>query len=320
MAPLKKVSTPQQRTIEDIVTFLNIPAVKQVKTLIYEADGELVAVILRGDRELNEIKLKNLLNCNDLDMAGEEKVRDKCAAGFGSLGPVNLPLKIYADFEIKGMRNFSCGANEDDYHFNNVNLERDFAVYKYADLRNAVAGDKCPNCQHSLKTIRGIEVGHIFKLGTKYSEALEATYSDQNGQNKYMVMGCYGIGVSRTMASAVEQNNDENGIIWPLPIAPYQVIIIPVNAKKADQLDAANDLYEQLLAQGVEVILDDRDERAGVKFKDADLIGIPLRVTIGPKSLAENKFELKKRWESESQLIDIETAVACIKEIINQNS
>lgn len=300
-----KISTPGQRTIQDLVDFAGRPASEQIKTLMYIADGELVAVILRGDRELNEIKLKNVLQCQDLFMADEMTVRDRCQAGFGSLGPVGLNVPIYADLEVERLQNFTCGANEDDYHYTNVNLGRDFLPEMIADLRNAEAGDTCPVCGEPLFTIRGIEVGHIFKLGTKYSDAMGATYRDQNGQDQAMVMGCYGIGISRTLAAAVEQKNDPHGIVWPPAIAPYHVIIIPVNNKKDDQVEAANRLYKELLSQGVEVILDDRDERAGVKFKDADLIGIPLRITIGPKSLQENKVEVKKRWEEEIKLVEI---------------
>ncbi len=314
--PMEKVHTPGQHTIQDIVEYLGKPKSEQVKTLMYVADGELVAVLLRGDRELNEIKLEHYLQAEQIFMADEITVRENCGAGFGSLGPVGLKIKVILDQEVASMQNFTCGANEDDYHFVNVNPGRDFTSYQVADLRNAVEGDACPHCSGTLKTVRGVEVGHIFKLGTKYSDAMGATFRDPNGEDKPMVMGCYGIGVSRTMAAAVEQNFDENGIIWPLPIAPYQVIIVPVNVNKTDQMEAAEDLYEALTAKGVEVILDDRDERAGVKFKDADLIGIPVRITIGPKSLQENKVEMKKRWESEIKLVSLPDVEASVMEIL----
>lgn len=315
--PLEKVHTPGQRTIKDIVQFLGMPEEKQVKTLLYQADDEIVAAVLRGDRELNEIKLKNTLNCNELFMADESSVRSGCGAGFGSLGPVGLNFKVYVDLEVAAMQNFTCGANEDDYHYRNVNMGRDFVPEAIYDLRCATAGDKCPTCGESLKTARGIEVGHIFKLGTKYSNALHAVYLDQNGKEQVMVMGCYGIGVSRTMAAAVEQNFDENGIIWPIPIAPYHVIIVPVNANRPEQMEAAMRLYEELSSRGMEVIVDERDERAGVKFKDADLTGIPVRITIGPKSLQENKAEVKKRWEKESMLVDLNAVTDAVIRIIN---
>ncbi|MEN6348047.1 MAG: proline--tRNA ligase [Syntrophomonas sp.] len=316
MRVLEKVHTPGQRTIQDLVTFLNMPSDRQVKTLMYMADGELIAAVLRGDRELNEIKLKNVLNCNQLFMADEGSVRMNCQAGFGSLGPVGMPIKIYLDLEVSKMRNFTCGANEDDYHFTNVNPGRDFVSEMIVDIRNAVAGDKCPLCEGSLKSVRGIEVGHIFKLGLKYSQALEAGFLDQNGKERPMVMGCYGIGISRTMAAAVEQNSDENGIIWPVPIAPYQVIVVPVNSKKEDQMSMAIKIYNELLEHGIEAIIDDRDERAGVKFKDADLIGIPLRITVGPKALQENKVEVKKRWEGDIELVAVEQVMATVEAIL----
>ncbi len=314
---LTKIATPGQRSIEDLVNFTGKPSSEHVKTLMYMADGELIAVLLRGDRELNEIKIKNALQCQEIFMADEFTVKYKCGAGFGSLGPVGLNIKIYADLEVQQLQNFTCGANADDYHFTNVNLGRDFVPEKIIDIRSAEAGDTCHVCGGSLKTIRGIEVGHIFKLGTKYSDAMDASYRDQNGQDQAIVMGCYGIGVSRTMAAAVEQKNDANGIVWPLAIAPYQLIIVPVNNKKEDQVEAANRLYQEFLNRGIEVILDDRDERAGVKFKDADLIGIPVRITIGPKSLQENQVEVKKRWEDETQLVDINEVVQYVVDIVN---
>ena len=306
------------RTIKDLVDFTGEPEQRHVKTLMYFADGQLVAVILRGDRELNEIKLKNVLGCNQLFMADDDSVRSACGAGFGSLGPVGMDIKIYADQEIAGLRNFTCGANEDDYHYINVNPGRDFLPEDYVDIRNAVEGDLCPVCGHPLKAARGIEVGHIFKLGTKYSQAMNATVLDKNGQSVHIVMGCYGIGISRTMAAAVEQNHDENGIIWPIPITPFQVIIIPINVKKQEQMEAALSLYNELQELGLEVLLDDRDERAGVKFKDADLIGIPLRIVIGPKALQENQVEMKKRWENEIYNIAIDQVAGTIMNILKE--
>ena len=212
--------------------------------------------------------------------------------------------------------NAGCGANEDGFHYLNVNPGRDFEPAVYADLRNAAVGDPCPHCGHPVGALRGIEVGHIFKLGTKYSDAMNATYLDQAGKTRLMVMGCYGIGVSRTMAAAVEQNNDEHGIIWPMPIAPFQVIVVPVNAKKADQMEAAEKLYNELQAAGLEVLLDDRDERAGVKFKDADLIGIPIRINVGPKGLASREAELKLRWAEEAEMVALTDIVARVKNLV----
>lgn len=315
--PLTKVETPGQRTIQDVSRFLGIPVKKQVKTMIYLADGVPVAVLVRGDREVNEIKVKNYLNANFIELASEELVREIVGAGFGSLGPVGLNLKVYADLEVQGMSNFVCGANEDDYHYMNVNINRDFKPEAFCDLRNVEEGDVCPSCREGkLKTTRGIETGHIFKLGTKYSEKMGATFLDEKGRERLMVMGCYGIGISRTMAAAVEQNYDENGIIWPLPIAPYQVIIIPVNSKDGQQMETGFKLYNELNEQGYEVIIDDRDQRAGVKFKDADLIGIPIRITIGPNLLKAGRVEIKKRWEKEAMDVPIDQASSQIASIL----
>jgi prolyl-tRNA synthetase len=312
-----KIHTPGVKTIQELVDFLGHPSSEQAKTLMYMADGELIAVMVRGDRELNEIKLKNALCVNELFMADEATVRAHCQAGFGSLGPVGLKVKIYADLEITQLQNFSAGANQDDYHYINVNMGRDFVPEKIIDIRSAEAGDKCPHCGGTLQATRGIEAGHIFKLGTKYSDSMQASYRDQNGQDQAIVMGCYGIGISRTMAAAVEQRNDEQGIVWPQPIAPYQLIIVPVNNKKDEQMEVAERLYQEFMTQGIEVILDDRDERAGVKFKDADLIGIPVRITIGPKSLQENQVEVKKRWEEQNNLVAMDEVVDYVLQLLN---
>jgi prolyl-tRNA synthetase len=313
-----KIHTPGVKTIQELVDFLGHPSSEQAKTLMYMADGELIAVMLRGDRELNEIKLKNTLLVNELFMADEATVREHCQAGFGSLGPVGLKVKIYADLEITQLQNFSAGANQDDYHYINVNMGRDFIPEKIIDIRSAEAGDKCPHCGGTLQATHGIEAGHIFKLGTKYSDTMQASYRDQNGQDQAIVMGCYGIGISRTMAAAVEQKNDEQGIVWPQPIAPYQLIIVPVNNKKDEQMEVAERLYQEFMTQGIEVILDDRDERAGVKFKDADLIGIPVRITIGPKSLQENQVEVKKRWEEQNNLVAMDEVVDYVLQLLNR--
>lgn len=313
--PLEKKHTPGQKTVEDVAAFFQQETSRVIKTLLCLADGQSVVALVRGDRELNMVKFQNILGCLDLVMADEKAAYELFGAGFGSLGPIGLELPIYGDFEVTQMLNANCGANEDDYHFINVNPGRDFRVKQWNDLRNAVAGDSCPHCQNPLQLVRGIEVGHIFKLGSKYSQALEAAFLDQKGQSRIMVMGCYGIGISRTMAAAVEQNHDDQGIIWPLPLAPYQVIVVPVNSKKDDQMNMARSIYEQLSARNIEVILDDRDERAGVKFKDADLIGIPLRITVGPKSLQENKVEVKKRWEKDINMMDMNQVLNLIEEL-----
>lgn len=316
--PLYKVNTPGQKSIQDVSQFLGVPEYRQIKTLIYLADGKPLAVLVRGDREVNEIKLKNQLGCNFVEMAGEDVARGTAGAGFGSLGPVGLEMKIYADLEVESMTNCICGANEDDYHFANVNPGRDFQPLAYKDLRNAEEGDLCPVCKLGrLKTTRGIETGHIFKLGTKYSEPMGASFLDEQGKERPVVMGCYGIGISRTMAAAIEQNHDQDGIIWPVQIAPYHVIIVPVNVKDENQMNVAEEIYAKMQNAGLEVILDDRDERAGVKFKDADLVGIPVRITIGPKSLQANQVEVKKRWEKDFARVDIARVLDVVKSIID---
>lgn len=319
MLPLEEVYTPNRKTIEEIADFLQVSAAQTIKTMIYVADNELIAVLLRGDRFINEVKLKNVLGCNDLFLAPETMIAEKLGTNLGFLGPVGLKLKFIADREIESMKNFICGANKNNFHLLNVNWKRDVQLASFYDISNVVAGDMCPLCSQPLQETRGIEVGHIFQLGTKYSKALDAHYIDAAGAEHEILMGCYGIGISRTMAATVEQKHDDNGIIWPIPIAPYHVIIIPVNSKKTDQNVAALAIYQQLLATGVEVILDDRDERAGVKFKDADLIGIPIKITVGPKSLANHQVEMKLRWETESQLLDIDEVVDKIKHTITAN-
>ncbi|MGI6486889.1 MAG: proline--tRNA ligase [Syntrophomonadaceae bacterium] len=315
---LQKISTPEQKTIQEVCRFLELPSHRLVKTLVYMADEEPVAVLVRGDREINEIKLKNHLGCNFIEMADEWTVKEMVGANFGSLGPVGLKMKLYADLEVEQMTNLVCGANEDDYHYINVNPGRDFQPLAFIDIRSAQGGDLCPVCREGkLEETRGIETGHIFQLGTKYSEAMGAKFLDENGQERPMVMGCYGIGVSRVMAAAVEQNHDEHGIIWPISIAPYHVLIVPVNVNNAEQLDVAERIYAMMQEAGIEVLLDDRNERAGVKFKDADLIGIPVRVTIGSKSLQAGQVEVKKRWEKDYELVEIAQVLDTVRSIIS---
>jgi prolyl-tRNA synthetase len=316
--PLEKVTTPGKRTIEEVSTFLDVPAATMVKTLILLADDEPVVALLRGDHELNEIKLKNLLGCATLEMAGDDLVERVTGAPTGFAGPVGLKVRLVADLAVQGLRNFVTGANEKDLHLKNVNLERDCAVTDFADLRNVVHGDPCPRCDSGrLEMWRGVEVGHVFKLGTKYSEALNATYLDADGKEQIIFMGCYGIGISRTVAACIEQNHDENGIVFPLPIAPFHCIISAINYTKEELVrNACDDMYRQLSEAGVEMLLDDRDERPGVKFKDADLIGIPLRIVVGSKNLAEGKVELKNRKSGEVLLLTIDEAVAKVRSMV----
>lgn len=280
------------------------------KTLIYVAAGEPVAVMVRGDREVNETKLANLLGINegDLEMAEACVVSEVTNAKVGFAGPVGLSIPVYCDLEVAKMCNFIVGANETDYHYENVNPD-DFTPAKVADLRTITEGDVCPRCGKAIKTTRGVEVGHIFKLGTKYTEALDCTYLDENGKAQTPIMGCYGIGVNRTLAAVIEQYNDENGIIWPVSAAPYQAIVVPVNRDNEEQAALAESIYAKLRAEGIEVLLDDRAERPGVKFKDADLIGIPVRITVGKKA-AEGLVEYKLRKEDSISEISADDAVA----------
>ena len=288
------VATPGQKTIEEVCAFLKVLPQKTVKTLFYGCDSGYVAILVKGDDQVNEIKLANLLATKKLYLAPPEELHEVFGLPVGYVGPVGLTdkIKIYADNSVKELHQVVVGANQEGYHYINVEPATDFPAVVYTDLRTAKVGEECPRCSGHLKEVRGIEVGQIFKLGTKYSKALEATFLDEKGQPNYMIMGCYGIGVSRTMASAIEQNYDENGIKWPIAIAPFQVHLIAVND---EQLPVSKELYEKLSAAGVEVLLDDRSERAGVKFKDADLIGIPVRITVGPKGLAQGEVEVKFR-------------------------
>jgi prolyl-tRNA synthetase len=315
--PLERVATPDKRSIEEVSAFLGIPPAMMVKSLVLVADNEPVVALMRGDDDLNEIKLKNLIGCSVLEMADDEIVAKITGAPPGFAGPVGLKVRLVADLAVQGMRNFVTGGNAKDLHLKNVNLERDFTVSRFADIRNVAHGDPCPRCPSgALEMWRGIEVGHVFKLGTKYSKALKATYLDATGQEQTIFMGCYGIGIGRTVAACIEQNNDANGIIFPIPIAPFHCIVSALNIKDEAVFTAAENIYSRLLEEGVEVLLDDRDERPGFKFKDADLIGIPLRIVVGGKNLAEGKVELKHRRRGEVELLAPAEAVARVKGIV----
>jgi prolyl-tRNA synthetase len=298
--PLEEVHTPQVRTIEEVCDYLHIRPEQIVKTLIYDADGTPVAVLIRGDLEVNEAKVRNHLGCDGLELASDDMILKATGSPRGFAGAVGIKARVIADYSLMGMTRAVMGANHEDYHLLNVNPGRDFPVEGYADLRVIRQEDPCPRCGGEIRLVRGIEVGHVFKLGAKYSKAMRAVYLDRNGQEQTMIMGCYGIGIGRTVAASIEQNHDADGIIWPLPLAPYSVIIIPVNVNEGSLAQTAEAIYKSLTEKGIEVLLDDRDERAGVKFKDADLIGIPYRVTIGPKKLAEGLVEIKPRNSKES--------------------
>jgi prolyl-tRNA synthetase len=316
--PLEEVNTPNVRTIEEVISFLKVNSQDIVKTLIVKADGKPYAILIRGDREVNEIKIKNYLGVTDLELASDETIKDVTGAPRGFAGPVNIKIPVLIDYSVIDMINFVTGANKEDYHLKNVNIGRDFKVEAFSDFRVITEQDKCPRCGSNIKLARGIEIGHVFKLGTKYSKAMKAVYLDKDGQEKIMIMGCYGIGIGRTVAAGIEQNHDENGIIWPVPLAPYHVIITPVNVNEIYVKETAEYLYNSMLTEGIEVIFDDRDERAGVKFKDADLIGIPLRITVGRKDLAQGNVELKIRKTGESKLYSLEEIVKEVKQIILQ--
>jgi prolyl-tRNA synthetase len=313
------VPTPGAKTIEQVAEFLNVDKNQLVKSLLYQGDDKLFLVLVRGDREINEIKLNNVLGpFINLQLAGPEVVRQQLGTEPGYVGPVGVAkdLLVVADLEVPLMPKAVCGANTEDQHYVDVVPGNDFRMDKVFDLRVIEAGEACPKCGSPLKEARGIEVGQVFKLGTKYSKSLNATYLDENGQEKLCVMGCYGVGVSRTISAAIEQNYDKDGIIWPIPIAPYQVIIVPVNVKDEQVSQTAEDLYQQLLKQGIEAVIDDRDERPGVKFKDADLVGYPLRVTVGNKTLANGQVELRQRKSGEVELVKVEELVAQVKGIV----
>jgi prolyl-tRNA synthetase len=316
--PLEDVHTPNARTIDEVSAFLKVKPKNIVKTLIFNADGQSCAVLIRGDQDVNEIKVKNYLGAAEIELADDEMINKVTGAPRGFAGPVNIKTRVIADYSIMNMTNFVTGANKEDYHLKNVNMRRDFKVEAFADLRVVKENDNCPRCGGKVKFARGIEVGHVFKLGTKYSKSMKAVYLDKDGQEKTMIMGCYGIGIGRTVAACIEQNQDEKGIVWPVPLAPYHVIITPVNVNEKNVYDVAETLYNKMRGEGIEVIFDDRDERAGVKFNDADLIGFPLRVVIGQKNLAQNKVELKIRQTGENKLIAVDEIINEVKEFINQ--
>ena len=306
-AECKEVATPGVKSIEELAKFLAIAPAGAVKTLLVaaETEGELVALVLRGDHQLNPIKAEKLPGiASPLRMASEEEVRAACGAGFGSLGPVGLKLPLVIDRSAACLADFSCGANRDGFHLTGANWERDCPLGRVEDLRKVEEGDPSPDGNGTLQIKRGIEVGHIFQLGTKYSEAMSARVLDETGRNVTMIMGCYGIGVSRIVAAAIEQNHDDSGIIWPASMAPFQLAIVPLNMHKSPEVAVcAEELYRTLTDAGVDVLLDDRNERPGVKFADMELIGIPHRIVVGDRALAENNLEYKGRRDAESQLV-----------------
>ena len=313
---MEKVKTVNQKTITDITTFFNTTADKCIKSLLFKIDEKHVLVLVRGDHEVNDVKLKNLYEAGTVELASAAETKEILQCSVGSLGPIGVKnVEIIADEAVKVLVNVVCGANEEDFHYVNVNPERDFTVSQYADLRFIQEGDLSPDGNGVIRFAKGIEVGHVFKLGTRYSEAMNATFLDENGKSQPMIMGCYGIGVSRTMAAIAEQFNDENGLIWPRNIAPFDLHLIAVNMKDEAQSLLANQLYVQLKQSGYDVLLDDRQERPGVKFADSDLIGLPIRITVGKKA-SEDIVEVKVRKTGEMQEVHKDELIDVVSKLL----
>ncbi|MGH7808273.1 MAG: proline--tRNA ligase [Thermodesulfobacteriota bacterium] len=315
---IEEVHTPGLKTVEQVASFLNVNPSDLIKTMIVEADGVPVAALVRGNHELSLTKLRKAIGADTVELATERTIQEVTKGPIGFSGPVGIKIKIVADRSINLISNAVTGANKKDYHLINVNLDRDFQVSQFADIRVASDGDTCPKCKDGvLRSSRGIEVGHVFKLGTKYSEAMNATFIDGNGKERLFIMGCYGIGIGRTVAAAIEQNYDENGIIFPISLAPFQVAVLPLNMKEERVKNVAEDIYKRLINLGVDVIIDDREESAGFKFKDADLLGIAVQVTVGPRTLKENAVEIKLRKGGISKKVGIEEVEKEIETILN---
>lgn len=302
----ERVATPGAHSVEEVAAMLRVPATAIVKTMLFNVDGGTVAVLVRGDREVNDIKLKNLLNAQNVELAGAATVQSLTGAPVGFAGPVGLNVPIYADLELQGATDYVTGANAADAHFRHVDLRRDAAVTAWADLRVITAEDVCPHCGGRMELTRGIEVGHIFMLGLKYSEAMRAAFLDESGKEQLMIMGCYGIGVSRVAAAAIEQNHDENGIVFPPPLAPFECILLNLDPRNDEVTAKAEEIYAMLQGMGVDVLLDDREERPGVKFKDADLLGAPMQLVVGGKGLARGIVECKDRRSGEKGELSVE--------------
>ncbi len=316
MLELVKIETPGKRKVAQVCEFLGIAPSRLVKTLVFLADGEAVAVLIRGDREVEEIKLKNYLGVTDIRLADDKEVFDATGVATGYLGPLGISVRLLADQEVMQLANFTVGANEKNYHLQNVNGGRDFRVSEVADFRQLCESDPCPSCGGGLRLVQGIEVGHIFKLGTAYSESMNAFFQDSEGNGKPLVMGCYGIGVSRVVAAAIEQNHDDNGIVFPVPLAPFQVTVLNLGMKDADISAAAEMIYSKIAAAGIDVFLDDRDERPGVKFKDADLLGFPLRVTVGKRFQENGVIEVRRRCDGRTEDASVEGLIDLIQRLL----
>ncbi|MGM7720404.1 proline--tRNA ligase [Metabacillus sp. Hm71] len=317
LVDLEKIETPNQKSIEEITDFLQVSKEECIKSVLFKVDDRFVLVLVRGDHEVNDIKVKNLFGASVVELAEPEDTKTvmNCAPGF--IGPINVSesVEVIADHAVAAIVNGVCGANEEQFHYKGVNIARDAAVSQFADLRFIQEGDKSPDGEGIIKFAKGIEVGHVFKLGTRYSEAMNATFLDENGRTQPMIMGCYGIGVSRTLAAIIEQHHDENGIVWPEAVAPFQIHVIPVNMKNDSQRNLSEKLYQELYQNGYEVLLDDRGERVGVKFADSDLIGLPVRITVGKKA-EEGIVEVKIRKTGESFEVTVEELYNKVKQIL----
>jgi prolyl-tRNA synthetase len=315
---IREVHTPNLKTVDGVAAFLDVKPGDLIKTMIVEADGQPVAALIRGNQELSLTKLRKAIGADTVELASEKIIEEVTKGPLGFSGPLGIRTKIIADWSIKNVKNAVTGANKRDYHLVNVNVGRDFQVDQFADIRVASDGDQCQKCKEGfLRPSRGIEVGHVFKLGTKYSESMNATFIDANGKERLFIMGCYGIGIGRTVAAAIEQNCDNNGIVFPMALAPFQVVILPLNMKEERVKNVAEDIYKRLTDLGVDAIIDDREETAGFKFKDADLIGIPVQVTVGPRTLKEDSVEIKLRKAATSRKVKIEEAEKEIDAILN---
>jgi len=314
---LEKVETIEKKTIEEVAAFLDVTKEKCIKSLLFQVDEKFVLVLARGDHEVNDIKVKNLLEATNVELASPEDTNRVMGCTVGSLGPIQVSedITVIADHAVASVVNGVCGANEENYHFINVNPDRDFSGIQYADLRFIQEGDPSPDGEGKIVFAEGIEVGHIFKLGTRYSEAMNATFLDENGRSQPMIMGCYGIGISRTLSAVAEQSNDENGLIWPANLAPFDLHLIPVNMKNEEQKAISESLYVTLKESGYDVLFDDRAERPGVKFADSDLIGLPLRITVG-KRAGEGIVEVKVRKTGETLEINIENLIETISKYV----
>jgi prolyl-tRNA synthetase len=313
----KEISTPKMTTIKEVSGFLSIESNKMVKTLIYTYDNKSVAVLVRGDHDVNEAKLTKVLSISEITLADENTVLELTNAPVGFAGPIDLNTQIIADQAVSAMMSCVVGGNKVDTHIMNVNPQKDFKIDKIADIRYVTENDRCPKCKEALNVSNGIELGHVFKLGTRYSDSLGAKFLDSNGKERPIIMGSYGIGVNRILAATIEKSHDSNGIIWPLPLAPYEVLIVPINFKDEIIMDTATKIYDELCEAGIDTLLDDRDQRPGFKFKDADLIGIPIRITAGKRLKETGELEIKLRSKDEVHYAKPENILTEIKNIMD---